>query len=528
MDIVSLASTENTNWNIVLLWLDTLNDLCGMMSRFTIKTETALITELEILKSLAWQGIFQNITQAKGNQVSGLSASVLTATSLFNVVRLKLDYILTHSAQDPAIFRDGLADLHPKHNPIALARKPIQEKTVAENVLKWGTGGVNIDGCRVPTTQQEYEDLNKGRKSNRTVRAGEVAKGYGMKPEGLRDTEQSSLGRFPANLIHDGSDEVVNLFPNTKSGINCVRTKEGFFGEHGGLGKAGDVQTTYGDQGSAARFFYVAKASTKERNIGLNRVRVTMYGIHTEGGVLRKDGSLIHEEKLVQLLVDTGVLHQKVIVEYGTQNKNVLEWSIGLFGKELREEYRKAFVSTTLTETPLTTVSQTYNWLVFLLTKEYMADVSLEGMAGGNPVENVGSSKELVVTINEKMVSHLGVKNAVSPMRLKISVREESNTHCTVKPIALMKYLVALITPKNGTVLDPFMGSGTTGMACKALNRKFIGIELDKDYFEIAQARVNAYNSSIEEAASDDTQGVTENCSEEEKAVRTLDTPKWW
>jgi site-specific DNA-methyltransferase (adenine-specific) len=64
------------------------------------------------------------------------------------------------------------------------------------------------------------------------------------------------------------------------------------------------------------------------------------------------------------------------------------------------------------------------------------------------------------------------------------------NNHPTVKPLALMEYLINMITPKGGTVLDPFMGSGTTGVACKNLNRNFIGIELDPEYFKIAERRV--------------------------------------
>ena len=65
------------------------------------------------------------------------------------------------------------------------------------------------------------------------------------------------------------------------------------------------------------------------------------------------------------------------------------------------------------------------------------------------------------------------------------------NYHPTVKPIALMEYLVKLVSREGATVLDPFMGSGTTGVACKNLNRDFIGIELDPEYYEIAKKRIN-------------------------------------
>ena len=71
------------------------------------------------------------------------------------------------------------------------------------------------------------------------------------------------------------------------------------------------------------------------------------------------------------------------------------------------------------------------------------------------------------------------------------SEKGESNSHPTVKPITIMKYLCRLVTPKGGTVLDPFMGSGSTGMAAKDEGFEFIGIEREKEYFEIAEKRIN-------------------------------------
>jgi DNA modification methylase len=78
------------------------------------------------------------------------------------------------------------------------------------------------------------------------------------------------------------------------------------------------------------------------------------------------------------------------------------------------------------------------------------------------------------------------------------SERGEDNTHPTVKPQELMKYLCRLVTPKNGTVLDPFMGSGSTGMAAKDEGFEFIGIEREKEYFEIAEKRISNYAPLME------------------------------
>jgi len=213
-----------------------------------------------------------------------------------------------------------------------LARKPLSEKTVALNVIKWGTGGINIDGCRVGTTDKLQVLHNEtGEKDLMGNMKGKDAKGRKI------EFVDSGLGRFPANFIHDGSDEVVGLFPETKThsmGNKPTAKSTGMFG----VGIVSDNMWRKNDSGSAARFFYCAKASKKDRNEGL-----------------------------------------------------------------------------------------------------------LEG---------------------------------------------ETSTHPCVKPTSLMQYLVRLVTPKGGTVLDPFTGSGSTGKACVLEGFDFIGIELDPEYCKIAEARI--------------------------------------
>ena len=182
--------------------------------------------------------------------------------------------------------------LKPAHEPIVLARKPISEKSIADNVLEWRTGAINIDGCRI-----ESDDVSVDRK--KVVRKSRSEEGVwtnensGLKAEGSEFADADPRGRFPSNLIHNGIDT------------------------------------------DWARYFYCPKVSKTERN------------------------------------------------------NSALQ-----------------------------------------------------------------------------------------------------NTHPTVKPIELMKYLCRLVTPKGGTVLDPFMGSGSTGMAAKDEGFDFIGIEKEREYYEIAEARI--------------------------------------
>jgi DNA modification methylase len=162
--------------------------------------------------------------------------------------------------------------LKPAHEPCVLARKPI-EGTVANNVLEYGTGGLNIDGTRVGTEQVE------------NGREGRTADSMFM---GTRTNERSyATGRFPANLIHDGSDEVVGLFPDTKSGGGKRRPNDWKTDVYGMSGGASDYEME-ASSGSAARFFYCAKASKSERNAGLEGFEEQIAG----GMAGRADGSL--------------------------------------------------------------------------------------------------------------------------------------------------------------------------------------------------------------------------------------------
>jgi DNA modification methylase len=216
--------------------------------------------------------------------------------------------------------------LKPALEPITVARKPL-EGTVAENVLKHGVGGINVDGCRVghdePIKPMKAQDGGN--------------KVYGQSGRYEETTELKANGRWPANLIHDGSDEVVGLFPDCKPATGRTKRSDRCFapgtGYQGGSASL-EVDAVYSDTGSAARFFYTAKCSKKDRSDG--------------------------------------------------------------------------------------------------------------------------------------------------------------NTHPTVKPTDLMRYLCRLVTPPGGVVLDPFMGSGSTGKAAMLDGFEFIGIEREAEYVEIAKARIGA------------------------------------
>ena len=247
--------------------------------------------------------------------------------------------------------------LKPAHEPMVLARKPLIG-TVANNVLTWGTGGLNIDASRIGSEGGTARD-GKADKPNDS--GWENMRGHGI--------AELNTGRWPANFIHDGSDEVVALFP--QGGASGKASGPTLTGEStsNSRGKFNGVEDSpfYGDSGSAARFFYCAKASKRDRNEGLDGFEVKI---------------------------------TNEITPPGTKGSNSPRAGAGRGGAT-------------------------------------------------------------------------------------------ANHHPTVKPTTLMQYLVRLVTPPNGTVLDPFMGSGSTGKACAYEGFDFIGIDQSAEYVEIAKARID-------------------------------------
>lgn len=242
--------------------------------------------------------------------------------------------------------------LKPAHEPIVLARKPLVG-TVANNVLTYGVGGINIDGCRVG---------NESVQTNRYNAKGDMTSFHGSQA-GNSYVSNIHEGRFPANFIHDGSDEVLELFPDSKGGAYPAKRGQAVNTAFASGQETEGGFRKMGDDGSAARFFYCAKASKKDRNEGL------------------------------------------------------------------------------------------------------------DGFAEKRPDERTTTG---MGTFDEK------------------GVAKQANHHPTVKPTELMRYLCRLITPPNGTVLDPFTGSGSTGKAAVLEGFNFIGVEQSEEYIAIAKARIES------------------------------------
>jgi len=258
--------------------------------------------------------------------------------------------------------------LKPAFEPVVVGRKPLVG-TVAENVLEWGVGGLNIDGSRIGTTVETWpssRSYGKGSPVAMTSTSGEVKRAQATGP--------APAGRWPANVI---LDEVTAGLLDEQSGVS-VSKSGGKSGTHPGpmdWGKENSDTPRGGhdDKGGASRFFYVAKASKRDRNEGLEDLE-TVEGKRTMSG-----------------------------------------------GEDTRGR--------------------------------------------PTPVNN--------------------------------------NFHPTVKPTQLMRYLIKLVTPAGGVVLDPFTGSGSTGKAALLDGFDFVGAELTEEYLPIIEGRLRWASEQVEET--DDT-----------------------
>lgn len=400
--------------------------------------------------------------------------------------------------------------LKPALEPITVARKPISEKTVAANVLKYGTGGINIDASRVPVNDEKLGGGSKD-KHNFANKEGwdrpwmhdeeKVKKNKEHRLEKVAKAEQ--LGRFPSNFIHDGSEEVVELFPESKGQQGDVKGNEpSHTGQNGIYGEYGRVESQKrGDTGSAARFF-------KQCEFTKDDFKWQDQNHHQFNANIAETNSFL--QKKVEFFV------QNLVAIADSHEDNLLKNTIQPFMNEIQKKLKNNDATTTETiqsigkkcERELLHISMGLlkcnhvNYAeIQKLTNIMMTIQNLTNIDGF--VDHVISNCMLRNMVLGEKVSRIKYSAKASKSDKNEGMPEGSkNNHVTVKPYNLMKYLVTLVTPPNGTVLDPFMGSGSTGKAAVRCGFDFIGCELDEDYLNIAKTRIEYARDNPEETKS--------------------------
>ena len=393
------------------------------------------------------------------------------------------EYDVTVPATDAAKQWDGWGTaLKPAATPIILARKPLSEPNVAANILKWGTGAINIDGCRVAV--DPVVDASQLRTMNRSKREG--GDGWGMSTTaGDEPTVVSASGRWPANVILDEEaaalldEQTGDLTSGDITTLNRHSDKfRSVYAKFQGNRLEGGRPS---NSGGASRFFYCSKADRAEREIGLDCFEVVIVEYETWEGEVRK----------ARLRVDMGKSPPRVIDVSGTLDSDALEWSTFLFGNGITAPSLLDIPSITATTSNLITTSETLNYLVRWLTREHIAVRSGKPESGGSPAESAACSMPLLTIISARTESLRGAGGVASATRWKINGNVASPAdHPTVKPVDLMAWLCRLVTPPHGLILDPFVGSGSTGIAALRCGFRFIGLDKDPKWVVVADRRI--------------------------------------
>lgn len=315
--------------------------------------------------------------------------------STFNP-NIKQSFPISENSCNEAKKYDGWGTgLKPASEHWILVRKPLTEKTIAKNVLKYGTGGINIDACRVKFEQEDRENYEKKRHSFNNSISNKFFKMTSERYTAEEYIERSSLGRFPANLVLSHNQD-----------CECIGTKE--------------VKT---------------KATTTSSN-------------HT--GLFDFGGG----EKVPNLYL----------------NEN---------GKETVSDYKC-----------------TEGCAVKALDEQSGILKSGNLKAGSKGGFHIFKTHSKIITKDFK-ASEGGASRFFYCSKASKTDKGEDNSHPTPKNTKLMEYLIKLIAPENGIVLDPFMGSGSTAIACINLKKEFIGIEKELEYFNISKKRAENLSEDI-------------------------------
>jgi DNA modification methylase len=365
--------------------------------------------------------------------------------------------------------------LKPAFEPIVLARKPLSEGTVAANVLRWRTGALNIGASRVPSPD--------GVARVQYHKTGAESMFSGINGGTLVDP--SFDGRWPANVVHDGSDEVVGAFPNTKSGsFNGERSADKFRGVYGAFKGAKGEREYQGNEGSAARFFFNASESD-EQWVARNSGKCVANDAPSSFSLL--------SELAVSALSRAVAQSMPQLVLTSTVSPAL---SMNVTPSELKR------LSETLTETiqsierkclhePLPVRLSLSDSLVNIAVVCERIDTIMITIS---PSKSSGCVEPAIFSITRQN-SAVGVKDCVpSSARFHYSAKASKadragSKHPTVKPIALMEWLCTLITPPGGTILDPFAGSGTTGIAATRRGFSVLLCEREAEYVQDIRSR---------------------------------------
>lgn len=386
---------------------------------------------------------------------------------------------------------------------------PSSPLTVAGNVLQHGTGALNIDACRV------------GEEQTVTIRSGHSGD-HGIYGSDSRKFERANPpGRWPANCVHDGSDEVVSGFPiapGQQRGVgpaNGAKPSVNVYGDYGPR----EQFNPRGDEGSAARFFYqvqkdvICPLCSADIADSLSATRNTPTGSSVRFGVAASpslgdaaNGSLASADA-----ANAGDSSEPCLpLTSDSAQPNAATWPLERIARNVRSAAGLCGSCATAIAQSLAGARATGR--LAPLPSTFCIDDSRRTILSHSLASYVASRESTDIILTMPSLSELfgsvfhaigaSISSAASepngrsePRRLFYNSKADAadrlgSKHPTVKPVDLMRWLVRLVTPPGGRVLDPFAGSGTTGMACLAEGFDAVLIEREEQYYRDIRRRI--------------------------------------
>jgi site-specific DNA-methyltransferase (adenine-specific) len=388
----------------------------------------------------------QNYTMPKADNTMGENSYGISGGKLANgTTAERIVGDITAPATEKAKEWEGWGSaIKPAVEPIVLARKPLEKGlSIAENVLKWGTGAINIDGCRIgfkneadykeSTQKNQHADFGTKPLTNNIIYGD-----YSM----VQPKNYQPEGRFPAYII-------LSHHPDCE----CKGLKKIGTGKEGGYNYEGNVYEVEG--------FVTNNSPKANSNYGQETVE------HWE----------CHEDCPIKIMDEQSGESKSC----GGSGEN----SMGALGKN--GKYGKYALN--IKGSNIGGLGDTGGASRFFYIAKASKSERNRGLNGFETKQTKGGGGGIGDYLEDVNSASGKYGSEKAPSR---------NHHPTIKPVKLMQYLVRLITPPNGLVLDPFCGSGTTGIACKLENFNFVGMELDAEYAKIAEARVANYTEEPE------------------------------
>lgn len=532
---VSTSDAASIALNMISSWRRILADACDLVSKCTTEMVSSLTTDLT-----TWSYSLSQITPdtmlRAVSHPSGLSAPVSTAGELSSVVAAKLSAILLLSAPAPAIAEKRLT---PNHEPIIMARSPFKG-TVAQNVLQHGTGAINVDACRIGYGDEQIDTDARQRRNN--IGGGGYEPGVSGRTVETDIATYKPNGRWPANVILDEAaadllDAMSGVSRSSTAGVKPRSGETNIYGGNALLSSKTKHSGTmeYGDTGGASRFFKVVaqdclstynveeqecapcgEESTEAGNTSAGkRTASSAVNSHTAGCGSKPTG-LFQTDTKSTTSTTTHSITSCPTCNSSPQNGTTTTTSVCEKTTEtltaLNTDAANGVTSTShspsssgVSQEPIRGTANHASANTSESGEPQTANTTTPTCA--NTESAITGSRFFYVAKASRRERNAGLEGM--PERTRQGVRPGSpdyssgkfpdhdhrlagaNHHPTVKPLALMRWLITMVTPPGGIILDPFMGSGSTLVAAAQLGVKAIGIELDPGYAEIAARRVD-------------------------------------